>query len=224
MIREMREAEKQRGRTNELIRPRYSIWENVCGSQSSNKGRDFQTVLTEFVKIAEPESPDVPLLEKGWPHAGVLMAEDRSWSVAWRTHDLQFWGRPQRRRRISVVADYGGDTAAEVLFKCDSGAVCGREIQTFPQGVSRHTESCGTARESAAGGTAQGAGESCERADDVEDYHSQRLVYDARGNGGGVSSQRLPATMTRTFQTSQHLLFLARQRSDSYELGGYRQL
>lgn len=122
IVKEMREHDRelrqlQGGRTGFDLRPRYLIWENVPGAFSSNKGKDFQAVLTEIVKIIEPESPNVPMPEKGkWPKSGCLYDELGGWSVAWRVHDAQFWGVPQRRKRIALVADFGGLTAPEVLF------------------------------------------------------------------------------------------------------------
>lgn len=117
VIKEMREHDKRLGRAGELIRPRYMVWENVPGAFSSNKGRDFAAVLEEIIKIVEPEAPGIEVPEKGWPTLGVYHDEmGGRWSVAWRTHDAQYWGVPQRRRRISVVADFGGDTAHEILF------------------------------------------------------------------------------------------------------------
>lgn len=117
VIKEMREHDRQLGRSGELIRPRYMVWENVPGAFSSNKGRDFAAVLEEIIKIVEPEAPGIEVPEKGWPTWGGYHDEvGGRWSVAWRTHDAQYWGVPQRRRRISVVADFGGDTASEILF------------------------------------------------------------------------------------------------------------
>ena len=118
IVREMRERDKANGRTGYLIRPRFMVWENVPGAFSSNKGRDFQTVLTEIVRIAEPEAPDVPMPGSGkWSHSGCLYDELGAWSIAWRVHDAQFWGVPQRRKRIALVADFGGRCATEVLFE-----------------------------------------------------------------------------------------------------------
>ena len=117
IIREMRDADKQRGRTAWAVRPRYAIYENVPGAFSSNKGKDFQAVLTEIVRIADENAPDVPLPNKGWSKSGCLYDELGRWSVAWRVHDAQFWGVPQRRKRIAVVADFGGLSAPEVLFE-----------------------------------------------------------------------------------------------------------
>ena len=117
VIKEMREHDKQLGRTGELIRPRYMVWENVPGALSSNKGRDFAAVLEETIRIVEPEAPSVEVPAKGWPTWGGYRDVDGRWSVAWRVHDAQYWGVPQRRRRIALVADFGGDTAHEILFE-----------------------------------------------------------------------------------------------------------
>ena len=104
-----------------MVRPRYLVWENVAGAFSSNKGKDFAAVLEEIIKIVEPEAPGVEVPEKGWPTWGGYHDEvGGRWSVVWRTHDAQYWGVPQRRRRISVVADFGGDTASEIQFDSES--------------------------------------------------------------------------------------------------------
>lgn len=117
IVKEMREADKRNGRTGDMVRPRYLVWENVVGAFSSNKGKDFAAVLEEIIKIAEPEAPGIEVPEKGWPTWGGYHDEvGGRWSVVWRTHDAQYWGVPQRRRRISVVADFGGDTASEIQF------------------------------------------------------------------------------------------------------------
>lgn len=117
VIKEMREHDKQIGRSGELIRPRYMVWENVPGALSSNKGRDFAAVLEETIRIVDPEAPSIEVPAKGWPTWGGYRDVDGRWSVAWRVHDAQYWGVPQRRRRIALVADFGGDTAHEILFE-----------------------------------------------------------------------------------------------------------
>ena len=119
IIKEMRVNDRSSGRSGVDVRPRYMVWENVPGAFSSNKGKDFAAVLEEAIRVAEPETPDVPVPEKGWPTAGCIVGE--SWSVAWRVLDAQFWGTsdkplPQRRRRIALVADFGGHSAPEILF------------------------------------------------------------------------------------------------------------
>lgn len=142
IIKEMREADAGRGRTGEFIRPRFMVWENVPGAFSSNKGDDFRAVLEETIRIAEPDAPDVPLPPKGkWPLADCWYGD--GWSVAYRVLDAQFWGVPQRRRRIALVADFGGHAAPEILFVRES--VCGDPAEG------------GTAGEETAAGTGDGA-------------------------------------------------------------------
>lgn len=118
IIKEMRERDRRMGRTGEFVRPRYMVWENVPGAFSSNGGKDFAAVLEEAIRIAEPEAPDIEVSEKGWNTWGGYHDEmGGRWSVAWRVLDAQHWGVPQRRRRIALVADFGGDTAWEILFE-----------------------------------------------------------------------------------------------------------
>lgn len=107
IIKEMREA------TNGIY-PRYAVWENVLGAFSSNKGEDFRTVLDEIIKISEPDAvmPDVP--KTGWAYADCYSGD--RWSLAYRVFDAQYWGVPQRRRRIYLVADFRGQRAKEILF------------------------------------------------------------------------------------------------------------
>ena len=95
--------------------PRFAVWENVPGAFSSNKGEDFRIVLEEIIKIAEPNAvmPKVP--QKGWAYSDSHCGD--GWSVAYRVLDAQYWGVPQRRRRIYLVADFGGQCAREILFK-----------------------------------------------------------------------------------------------------------
>lgn len=112
-IRCVKELRKASGRTGK-IRPRYMVWENVPGAFSSNGGKDFAAVLEEAVRIVEPEAPSIPAPAK-WPTSGCLMGG--GWSIAWRVHDAQFWGVPQRRKRIALVCDFGGRTAPEILFE-----------------------------------------------------------------------------------------------------------
>lgn len=119
VVKEMREHDRSNGRTGEFIRPRYMVWENVPGAFSSGKpkGSDFQAVLTEIVKIVKPDCPDVPMPKKGWSKSGCIYDELGKWSIAWRVHDAQFWGVPQRRKRIALVADFAGRSAPEILFE-----------------------------------------------------------------------------------------------------------
>lgn len=114
LIKEMRWRDTSDGWAGMSIRPRYMVWENVPGAFSSNGGKDFAAVLEEAIKVAEPKAPAVPVPERGWPTSGCLMGD--GWSVAWRVLDAQFWGVPQRHRRIALVADFGGRTAPQILF------------------------------------------------------------------------------------------------------------
>ena len=114
IIREMRNADILRGRTGQLIRPRFMVWENVPGAFSSNCGEDFRAVLEEAARTADPNAV-VPGPPAGrWPASGAVLGD--GWSLAWRVLDAQFWGVPQRRRRIVLVADFGGRAAPEILF------------------------------------------------------------------------------------------------------------
>ena len=108
IIKEMREA------TNGVY-PRFAVWENVPGAFSSNRGEDFRIVLEKLIQVAEPSAvmPSVP--KAGWAYADSYRGD--GWSIAYRTFDAQYWGVPQRRRRIYLVADFRGGCAGEVLFK-----------------------------------------------------------------------------------------------------------
>ena len=97
--------------------PRYIVWENVPGAFSSNKGEDFKAVLEAVIGIVEPNA-QVPMPEKArWPYADLYMGD--GWSVAYRTLDAQYWGVPQRRRRIYLVADLAGGSAGKILFESE---------------------------------------------------------------------------------------------------------
>ena len=95
--------------------PRYAIWENVPGAFSSNRGEDFRVVLEELIKVVEPSTvmPEVP--QKGWNYADCYTGD--GWSLAYRVLDAQYWGVPQRRRRIYLVTDFRGECAKEILFE-----------------------------------------------------------------------------------------------------------
>lgn len=139
IVKEMRDA------TNGT-RPRFMVWENVPGAFSSNKGGDFAAVLEETIRVVEPEAPGVDVPERGWSTWGQYRDVGGRWSVAWRVLDAQYWGVPQRRRRIALVADFGGCAAGEILFNRKS--------------VSRDTEPRGETRKGTATGAESGAGDS----------------------------------------------------------------
>ena len=122
VIKEMRQADIQRGRSVNDIRPRFGIWENVPGALSSGtpKTEDFRIVLEEFLRIG-CDSVSVPGPYTGsWESAGRILLGD-SLSLAWRILDTQYWpGTPQRRRRIYLVVDFGGQSASKILFDQES--------------------------------------------------------------------------------------------------------
>lgn len=200
IVKEMREHDRQLKRTNDdfRLRPRYMVWENVPGAFSSNGGKDFQTVLTEVIRIADPDAPEVPLPDKGkWDKSGGVFgrtAHGGYFSVCWRLHDAQFWGVPQRRKRISLVADFGGLTAPEICF--------------IRKGLFGDTQEGGETWEETAGGVRDGvesaiSGETIAiEGNGIRPSHNgdgysdngvmytlngteQHAVYDARGNGDG---------------------------------------
>lgn len=96
-------------------KPRYIVWENVPGAFSSNKGEDFEKVIKEICAV-KGHSFNAPRPEK-WSSAGLVMAED--FSLAWRVLDAQYWGVPQRRKRIYLVADFNGESAGKILFESE---------------------------------------------------------------------------------------------------------
>ena len=160
IVKEMREHDIANGRSAFNARPRFMVWENVPGAFSSNGGADFQAVLTEIAKIAEPNAPDVPMPKNGkWNKSGCIYDELGRWSIAWRVHDAQFWGAtqevdgrvlnrgtPQRRKRIALVADFGGLSAPEVLFE--------------RKGLSRNSEPSRQEGQGSSRGAETGTGES----------------------------------------------------------------
>lgn len=142
IITEMREA------TNGKY-PRYIVWENVPGAFSSNNGRDFHAVLQAFAEIADPDVYVPEPENRGgrlvWKYAGEMVGH--GWSIAWRTVDAQYWGVPQRRRRIYLVADLGSERAGEVLFERES--------------MPGNPEPGGAQRQATAGDAEGGAGRGC---------------------------------------------------------------
>lgn len=133
VIKEMRDA------TNEEY-PKFAIWENVRGAFSSNNGEDFRCVLEEFVHIVEADATIPKPSGKGgkWSKSGAISGN--GWSLAWRLFDAQYWGVPQRRQRIALVMDFGGQRAAEILF--ERTGVPGNPDESIPtwQGATRIAE------------------------------------------------------------------------------------
>ena len=190
IVKEMREADGRRGIPDDLVRPRYLVWENVPGAFSSAGGEDFRAVIEEIVRIKD-SSCHVPGPDAGrWGPAGAAVLGDQ-FSLAWRVLDAQFWGVAQRRRRIFLVADFGGLTAPEILFKQDS--LPGDTAAGGGQGQ-------GTAE--AAEGGADGAGASCLTPWDVQgrrvsgDSGTWPALYGGEGGGHGYLQREEPPEET----------------------------
>ena len=180
IIKEMREA------TNDTY-PRYAVWENVPGAFSSNKGQDFRNVLEELIKIVEPDAvmPDVP--KKGWAYADSYRGN--GWSLAYRVLDAQYWGVPQRRRRIYLVADFRGQSAGKILFEREGLRGYFTEGRAPWQGVATNIEGSVGTDDKCYGVTTKGNGDafiSFER-------HTSLSV------GGGQAGQGYPCVMQPTF-------------------------
>ncbi len=130
IIREMRQA------TNGKY-PAFAVWENVPGAFSSNGGADFKTVLEELASVAQGERVSVPFPEKRrWLNAGEIVGD--GFSIAWRVLDAQYWGVPQRRKRIYLVADFAGGRAGKILFERESGCGNPESGEEARQGATDH--------------------------------------------------------------------------------------
>ena len=152
IVKEMREA------TNGKY-PRYIVWENVPGAFSSNKGEDFKAVLEEICKVKD-EQVSVSKPSK-WENAGRIMGD--SFSIAWRLLDAQYWGVPQRRQRIYLVADFDGGSAGKILF--ESEGLSGYSAQGFKSW------------QNAANGITEGIGETGSQDSLMFENHSQDTRY-----------------------------------------------
>lgn len=120
ICREMRERDRAARRAGIDARPRFCVWENVPGALSSNDGEDFRIVLEEFCKVADPSAVVPRPPKEKWKSAGCIVGD--GYSVAWRIMDARYYGVPQRRRRISLVADFAGGCAPQILF--DEQGMC----------------------------------------------------------------------------------------------------
>ena len=193
IVKEMRKA------TNGMD-PTFAVWENVPGAFSSNGGEDFRTVLEELARITQPDvSIPRPSGRGGrWSKAGAIAGN--GWSLAWRQLDAQHWGVPQRRKRIALVVDFGGQRATEILFERtslsgnpDEGikaweATPGHS-QTSSSGCDRGGESYTLKIRSGCEGGGKGALIQTEKSATLSTLQDQTLfqpvVYDTRGNGDG---------------------------------------
>ena len=177
IIKEMRNESRKRLRNvgadydRSAIKPRYMVWENVAGAFSSNAGEDFRAVLEETAKVADKDAY-VPGLEGGkWSPCGCILGN--GWSIAWRLHDAQYYGVPQRRKRICLLADFNGDTAGRILFELqrktvdgdreqtvmDSGKEPRPEVQSVSKGLSGDIAQSGKERQGIAEDTERSIGE-----------------------------------------------------------------
>jgi DNA (cytosine-5)-methyltransferase 1 len=140
ITKEMRDKDARDGKPIELLRPRFFVWENVPGAFSSNKGEDFRIVLEEVAKVVDKDAV-IPMPPKNkWTTSGCIVGD--GWSIAWRILDAQFWGVPQRRRRITLVADFGGRCATEVLFVRKGLQGNSAESRKPRQGASEDAQGC----------------------------------------------------------------------------------
>ena len=145
IAKEMREHDRATGRADVDLRPRFLVWENVPGAFSSNQGEDFRAVLEALGGIAE-DGLSIPRPAKGkWNHAGCVVGD--GWSIAWRMYDAQYWGVPQRRKRIYLIADLTSERAGEILFE--------------REGLRGDSAESGEAWQGIAGDAQGGAGGSC---------------------------------------------------------------
>lgn len=193
IIKEMRTA------TNGMY-PTFAVWENVPGAFSSNGGEDFRTVLEELARIAQPDvSIPRPSGRGGrWSKAGAIAGN--GWSLAWRQFDAQYWGVPQRRKRIALVVDFAGGRAGEILFERTgmSGSIdesikaweaTPGHSQASPFRRDRGGKSYTMKIRSGCEGGGKGALVQTEKSATLSTLQDQTLfqpvVYDARGNGDG---------------------------------------
>ena len=153
-------------------KPRYAVWENVRGALSSAGGEDFRRVLEELCRVKD-DAADVPRPKK-WQSAGLIRGN--GYSVAWRVLDAQYWGVPQRRKRIYLVADFDAGSAGKVLFESE--------------GVSGHSEKMQAARKDFARTAQNGAGET---------------VGVLNDQGGSAISVEHDLSPTLRAETHQHL-------------------
>lgn len=195
----IRIIKEMRAKTNGFY-PRFAVWENVPGAFSSNRGEDFRLVLEEFVKITEPDAvmPDVP--QAGWAYADCISGD--GWSIAYRVFDAQYWGVPQRRRRIYLVADFRGECAGKILFERKGLRGYFEAGRTPWQGIAADAQNCAGADDRAGESGLvlddQGGQQISVRTDGKSPtlraeahgnvpcvINKKALVYDARGNGDG---------------------------------------
>lgn len=180
IIKEMREDDRRTGRTDEFVRPRFMVWENVPGALSSGKpkGEDFRIVLEETARVAD-QTATVPRPKDGkWSNSGTILGD--GFSISWRIHDAQFWGVPQRRRRISLVADFNGHRSAEILFERKSVSRNSKESERArkrtAESVERSVGETGITCLNDQGGSVMGASENVTGALRAQEHGHQPIV------------------------------------------------
>lgn len=140
IIKEMREHDRSTGRTGFDVRPRFAVWENVPGAFSSNKGMDFLAVLYALCDVADPDAY-VPYTKRGkWAKAGCIVGD--GYSIAWRVYDAQYWGVPQRRKRIYLIADFASERAGEILFEAEGVSGHPETSRETREGTAADAEGC----------------------------------------------------------------------------------
>lgn len=175
----IRIIKEMRVKTNGIY-PRFAVWENVPGAFSSNRGEDFRLVLEEFIKITEPDAvmPAVP--QAGWAYADCISGD--GWSLAYRVFDAQYWGVPQRRRRIYLVADFRGECAGKILFEREGVRGYFETGRTPWQGIAVDAQNCA--------GADDRAGEAkCLTPWDVQSSNLDTYGITTKGNGDAFISQ-----------------------------------
>lgn len=223
IIKEMRTA------TNGMY-PTFAVWENVPGAFSSNGGEDFRTVLEELARIAQPDvSIPRPSGRGGrWSKAGAIAGN--GWSLAWRQLDAQYWGVPQRRKRIALVVDFGGQRAAEILFERTSLSGNSDESikaweatpghsQTSPSGRNRGGESYTLKIRSGCEGGGKGALVQTEKSATLSTLQDQTVFQPVpvlNDQGGSVMDVSYDVTGTLRAQEHGHqpIVFDARGNGD----------
>ncbi len=118
ICKEMRDADRRNADINRRdIRPRFFCWENVPGALSSSEGEDFRTVIEQVARLVK-EDANILMPPRGWSNCGVV--DVGCGQIAWRIMDAQFFGVPQRRRRVFLIGDLNGHRAGEILFERES--------------------------------------------------------------------------------------------------------
>lgn len=232
VIKEMREHDRSIRGTDVpvgLIRPRYMVWENVAGALSSGmpKGGDFRIVLEETAKIADKDAV-IPGPPGGkWPYAGCIVSD--GWSIAWRLHDSQWFGVPQRRKRICLLADFDGDTAGKVLFELqrettnrdteqaivDIGAESRSEVQSVSKGLSGDIAQSGKEGERVA--------EDTERCTNPSSYTLKirgGIAVDSNGHAAG-KGPLVQTELSGTLGVSQDQTLIAFESGAASRVGGH---